>query len=303
MSAEEASMSANVTDESKNSSGAKPVHHKLVAKTYDPIARNFFSRHPALSHLEDYVSNLDQELEKIKRESEDEIKRAQVELRHLRERIEETTQEIERLNRIRNGLETQIDALEGSLDEERKKNAIIDKQVRIMTKDLAEARAYGRTVEEKLDLAEKKNQEIRVDLERLAAGKSRLESRLEDREKSLDEERRKALELDKQARRLSRTLLETQNKVEILDQKIEDNETKYQEQLKKLNQKMTHEIENEVRSFQNRIESCLSTEYKDYEKVETSKMTVQIGENLRHQMKMLFTRFSEMGIDLKKTSR
>ena len=98
-------------------------------------------------------------------------------------------------------------------------------------------------------------------------------------------------------------LLETQNKIEILDQKIDDNETKHQEQLKKLNQKMTHEIENELRSFQNRIESCLSTEYKDYEKIETAKMTVQIGENLRHQLKMLFTRFNEMGIELKKTAR
>ena len=95
-------------------SPAQPVHRRLVAKSYDPVARNFFSRHPALSHLEDYVNNLDQELDKLKRESEDEIRRAQVELRHLRERIEETTQEIERLSRVRNGLETQIDALEGS---------------------------------------------------------------------------------------------------------------------------------------------------------------------------------------------
>ena len=284
-------------------------HHEVnsVIKPKSSLASDpdrFEFNPPALLHqLSEYVEKLNHELFLSYRKARQDGERAKMEIAHLVERLENSEQKAEQLAKVKSLLENQIESLEGSLDEKQKQAAILDKHIREVTKEISETKLQLMQLEEKIEQHQRRQDEDQREIERLAADRSRIESRLEDRERALELERREKEGLDKQCRRLNNDLSEIQSKTVLLEDRLAATIQKHDEEIRKLNLRIVHQCEQELQSFQNRLEASLASEFWEYEKLAKARKSTETAERSMDCLKRIFERLKDMGVDLKKGAK
>ncbi|MEW6263653.1 MAG: hypothetical protein AB1641_11315 [Thermodesulfobacteriota bacterium] len=267
------------------------------------LGRERFDPHASLRRLSEYIGQLTIELENAIRLGQEEAERAKMEHLEFVERNEKALLEIQRLSAETAGLEKKLANSEKSGEAERKKSGNLEKQVIKLEKSLNEAQHRLAGMEESLDDLQNKNQSMQQEMERLAAEKTRLEARVEERDSALNIEKSKSNDLEKQVRKLTKSLSESQGKIALLEKKLEDAQDRHAGDVRRLSERIPHAASHELSLYQKRIEAMLLVDYKEISKIETAPMTLELGRTLRTNLRRIFSKLEHLGLDFTRESR
>lgn len=149
---------------------------------------------------------------------------------------------------------------------------------------------------EKLADAEHKVRELTKD-------KNDLEKQLDESDTKLGDARKKNAEQDKEIRKISRMLSEAQDKQDIYQKRLNDATKALEDERVRLSERVAKEARHEVSVMLNRIATMLITDYRQMERMQTAPLTMEVGEELRDQLKSLFTKLSQLGVDFVKDGK
>jgi len=124
-------------------------------------------------------------------------------------------------------------------------------------------------------------------------------ARIEELERRLAVEREATLGHEKESRRLALALSEIQNKNAIIERKMEEMVIKYNDELRRLNDRSTADAHHEVALMRKRIRSSVAPEIREFKQIQASKTTVEAASNLKALVLRLLTKMEQGGLDLK----
>ncbi|MEW5724738.1 MAG: hypothetical protein AB1896_16620 [Thermodesulfobacteriota bacterium] len=162
--------------------------------------------------------------------------------------------------------------------------------------ELTEVWTERNQLSEKVTDAEDRIQELTKD-------KTSLQERLEDNEAKLEDARKKIVEMEKEIRKLNRLVSESHDKNELFQQRLDEAHKALDEEKRKLADRVAKEAHHEVTVLLNRIATTLVTDYRNTEKLESGPITVEVGENLRAQLRALFAKLGTLGVDFRKAGK
>lgn len=167
----------------------------------------------------------------------------------------------------------------------RKLNSKLDTTSKEGQIQIARLKKKGAETEEELE-------RIRSKVNQISNSKERLESRLDEHREWLNQERKHNAGFQKDIADLRANLQKLTETNRNLEAKIE----RLTSENRQLSERVHHETRHHVDVLRNRIQESLVQDFLDLERIQHLEMTKEIGENLRAQMKMIFSKLRQLNI-------
>jgi chromosome segregation ATPase len=219
-------------------------------------------------------------------------------LRAANKTNDDLEQEKERLTRDLMALSNQVEELENHLSTANHKLSNFEKQSKKLHRDNEE-------LENKLAKKENDNsfyiaevERLRHDYEAVNSSITSVNNRADELERRLAAERNQILTSEKECRRLSSLLSESQSKTQILEQKLLERDTVHGDEIKKLNEKMGADAKHEVGLLRKRVKMAITPELEDLEKLSRDKLSAELASNLKALISRFISKLEQVGFDV-----
>jgi chromosome segregation ATPase len=247
--------------------------------------------------LTDYLISLESAYNDFKKRTMVQQKQVEATLRNISKARDDLEQEKERLTRDLMVLTGQVEELESSLLTANQKVMNFEKQLKKLHRD-------NEAMEGMLAKKENDNHFLLNEVERLTkdyestnSNMLGINSRMEELERKLASERTHASVQDKEVRQLSSSLYEAQGKNKILETKLAEQESKHQEEIKKLNERIESNAKHELSLIKKRVRTALGPELQDMEKLNNDKLSNELASNLKALISRLIAKLEQVGFD------
>ena len=114
-------------------------------------------------------------------------------------------------------------------------------------------------------------------------------------------ERNQILTNERECRRLSSLLSESQSKTAILEQKLQERDILHEHEVKKLNEKMGADAKHEVGLLRKRVKMAVTPELEDLEKLSGDKLSAELASNLKALISRFISKLEQVGFDVTTT--
>lgn len=257
-----------------------------------------FDPHQAISILGDYIRNLENSFDELRKISLAEKKQFETDLRTFTKIKDDQQQEIERLTHDLLELTTALEENESSLVSANQKAITYENQLKKLHRDHAELQ--GRFTQKENDASFYKQELDRQvqEVESTATTISSLNKRVEEMERRLATERNSGLDHEKEARRLTLALSECQGKIQLMQKKIDDGENKYNEEIKRLGERMLSDAQHEANLLKKRVRSSVAPEMRDLEKIFSEKLSIEVASNLKALLSRMVSKLEQAGLEM-----
>ncbi|MDR2934404.1 MAG: hypothetical protein LBV70_00760 [Candidatus Adiutrix sp.] len=124
-------------------------------------------------------------------------------------------------------------------------------------------------------------------------------SRINELERRLAVERENTLSHEKEVRRLTLALSESQNKNTITERKMEEMVVKYNDEIRRLTERSTADAHHEIALLRKRARSNAAPEMREFRQLVSAKPTLEMVSNLKALMLRFLAKLEQAGLDLK----
>ena len=267
-----------------------------VRQTADLLPAGF-DPHQAMSVLTDYIRNLEEAYEDLKKTYGGEKRQLESEYRALLKLKDDQRQEIDRLTSDLLDLTNSFEEQESQLATANQKLFSYEKQFKKHQRDHSE---LMNKLGQKENDASFYRQELARSVqenEHLNASLQAANQRLDDSERKLAVEREAALMHEKEGRRLNLILSESQGKIALTERKLEESVVKYSNEIKRLMDRSNADAVHEVNLLKKRIISSVAPEMRELLSLMGHKSSLE----LCHAFKTVFARYldklEQVGLD------
>jgi chromosome segregation ATPase len=257
---------------------------------FDPIE--------AMRILTEYLRTLEISFNELVNKSTINQRNMDAALRAANKTNDDLEQEKERLTRDLMALSNQVEELENHLSTANHKLSNFEKQSKKLHRDNEE-------LENKLAKKENDNsfyiaevERLRHDFETVNSSITSVNNRADELERRLAAERNQILTSEKEGRRLSSLLSESQSKTQILEQKLLERDTVHSDEIKKLNEKMGADAKHEVGLLRKRVKMAITPELEDLEKLSRDKLSAELASNLKALISRFISKLEQVGFDV-----
>jgi chromosome segregation ATPase len=261
-------------------------------------AQDEFNPHEVLRQVAEHYDALEDELAKVRRETQMEIAELKSENRQILQKSVKVQQEADRLAAIKNDLEIKLDECEGHLLRERAQSAELKRVNSNLDTELGWAREKVEMLEERLQEMTERAVKAQHEVEKLEMHNTSLAGKLESTDMKLEDERSQTSKLKTQLKKLQAELKSAQEKTDLVQTQHDDVNKRLDEEKRKFAIRITHDANHELIVLKKRISAALKSDLRDIEKLESIPMTPKIGENLRSQMAVMLRKLRDLGIDM-----
>ena len=262
----------------------------LLPAGFDPIE--------AMRILTEYLRTLEISYNELVNKSTVNQRQMEAALRAANKANDDLEQEKERLTRDLLALSSQVEDLENHLNTANHKLANFEKQSKKLYRDNEE-------LENKLAKKENDNsfylgevERLRHDYEVVSSNVASVNNRADELERRLAAERNQILTSEKECRRLGSLLSESQSKVAILDQKLQEQEMGHMDDVRKLGEKMASDTKHEVSLLKKRLKMAVTPELEDLEKLSREKLSAELASNLKALINRFISKLEQVGFDV-----
>ncbi|MDR2302542.1 MAG: hypothetical protein LBF38_10935, partial [Deltaproteobacteria bacterium] len=140
------------------------------------------------------------------------------------------------------------------------------------------------------------NDRLTKDYEAMSSNMSSVNNRVDDLERKLVSERNSTLTQEKEVRKLSSLLSEAQSKNVLLEQKMEEASAHFQEEIKKLNDKLGADAKHELSLLRKRVKMAIGPELEDMENLSKEKLSTELASNLKALMSRFVSKLQQVGL-------
>lgn len=265
---------------------AKSLKDERVHQTAELLPAGF-DPHQAMSILTDYVRNLEEAYEDLKKNYGTERRQLESEYRALLKIKDDQKQEIDRLTADLLDLTNSFEEQESQLATANQKLFSYEKQFKKNQRDHSEL--LNKLTQKENDASFYRQELARSvqENDHLSSSLGAANQRLEESERKLAVEREAALMHEKEARRLNLILSESQGKIALTERKLEDAVVKYSNEIKRLLDRSSADSAHEVSLLKKRIISSTAPEIRELLALLTRKSSPE----LCHAFKAVFTRY------------
>lgn len=256
-----------------------------------------FDPHKAMSTLADYIRNLEEAYEDLKKTYSGERRHLESEYRALLKNKDDQQQEIDRLTSDLLDLTNSFEEQESQLATANQKLFSYEKQFKKHQRDHSE-------LMNKLTQKENDANFYRQELARSVQENEHLNSslkaanqRLEDSERKLAVEREAALMLEKEARRLNLVLSESQGKIALNERKLEESVLKYSNEIRRLIDRSSAEATHEVNLLKKRIISSVAPEMRELLSLMGHKNSPELCRAFKATFARYLDKMEQVGLD------
>ncbi|MDR1871447.1 MAG: hypothetical protein LBS60_05895 [Deltaproteobacteria bacterium] len=257
-----------------------------------------FDPHQSMRILGDYLRNLETMFTDLRKKSTIHQRQSDAALRASTKAKDDLEQERERLTRDLISLSTQLEEMESSLLTATQKVSSYEKQVKKLHRDNDE-------LENRMVQKENDNNFLQSELARLSSDYETVNSsllsmgnRVDGLERKLATERSQILTQEKESRRLTSSLQESQGKIQILEAKLAEMTVKHSEELKKLTERIAADSKHEVVLLKKRVKTAVGPELNDLEKLSAEKLSSELASSLKALISRLLTKLRQAGVEL-----
>ncbi|MDR2353223.1 MAG: hypothetical protein LBF22_08705 [Deltaproteobacteria bacterium] len=251
--------------------------------------------------LTDYMINLESSYSDFQKRVSSQQRQSEASLRVLTKTRDDLEQEKDRLTRDLLIITSQVEEMESSLLTANQKVANYEKQVKKLHRD-------NEAMEAILVKKENDNHFLQGEVERLTKDYDTIHnnllginSRMEELERKLANERTHNTVQEKEVRHLSSTLFEAQGKNTILEKKLQELESQHADEIKKLNDRLNSDAKHEVSLLKKRVRTALVPELQDLEKLSNVKLSTELASNLKALITRVVSKLEQVGFDLSNT--
>jgi chromosome segregation ATPase len=270
---------------------------KLEQQTNDFLPAGF-DPVQSMRILTDYLINLDSSYREFQKRVSSQQRQSEAQMRAVTKIKEDLEQEKERLTRDLLVITSQVEEMESSLLTANQKVANYEKQVKKLHRD-------NEAMEGMLGKKENDNHFLQGEVERLTkdydgvhSNMLGINSRMEDLERKLANERTHNSVQEKEVRHLSSTLYEAQGKNKILENKLQELELQRAEEVKKLNERINSDAKHEINLLKKRVRTALGPEIQDVEKLVNAKLSNELASDLKALVARVIAKLEQVGFDL-----
>jgi chromosome segregation ATPase len=260
----------------------------LLPAGFDPLE--------SLRILTDYVRNLEVAYNDLVKKSVLHQRQIEANLRVASKSCDDLEQEKDRLTKDLLQLSGQVEELESILVTANQKIMNYDKQSKKLYRDNEELETQLMKKENDCNFYLLENDRLTKDYESMSSNMASVNNRVDDLERKLVAERNSTLTQEKEVRRLSSLLSESQSKNTLLEQKMEEAIGHYQEEIKKLNDKLGADAKHELSLLKKRVKMAIGPELEDMEYLSKEKLSTELASNLKALMSRFISKLQQAGI-------
>ena len=260
---------------------------------FDPI--------DAMRILTEYMRTLEINYNELVNKSTNNQRQMEAALRVSSKALDDLEQEKERLTRDLMALSNQVEELENHLSTANHKLTNFEKQSKKLhrSNEELETKLAKKENDNSFYLAEVER--LRHDFETVSSSVTSVNNRADDLERRLAAERNQILTNERECRRLSSLLSESQSKTAILEQKLQERDILHEDEVKKLNEKMGADAKHEVGLLRKRVKMAVTPELEDLEKLSGDKLSAELASNLKALISRFISKLEQVGFDVTTT--
>ncbi|MDR1110541.1 MAG: hypothetical protein LBP92_07580 [Deltaproteobacteria bacterium] len=260
----------------------------LLPAGFDPLE--------SMRILTDYLRNLEVAYNELIKKSVLSQRQIEANLRVSSKACEDLEQEKERLTKDLINLSSQVEELESLLGTANQKIMNYEKQSKKLHRDNEDLENRLMKKENDCNFYVSENDRLTKDYESMSGNLSSVNNRVDDLERKLVAERNSTLTQEKEVRRLSSLLSESVSKNGLLEQKLSEAVEQYQEEVRKLNDKLGSDAKHELALLRKRVKMAIAPELDDYEKLSREKPSTELASNLRALMSRFVSKLQQVGL-------
>ncbi|UQZ89184.1 hypothetical protein C4J81_08225 [Deltaproteobacteria bacterium Smac51] len=258
-----------------------------------------FDPHQAMRVLSDYIRNIEATFDEVKKSAQFERRQLESEQRTLNKTKEDQRQEIERLTNDLMELTNTMEEQESLLSTANQKVANYETQFKKLHRENSELRSKLTQKENDADFFRQEMERSVQEAESSSASVASANNRLEELERKLAVERDVAANHEKEVRRLTLVLSESQGKIALTERKLEEVVGKYNEEIKRLTERSNADAHHEVNLLKKRVRSSVAPEMRDLEKLVVDKLSIETASNFKALLSRFVSKLEQAGLDLK----
>jgi len=273
----------------------RPRNVKRHAGDYLPAG---FDPHEAMRILAGYIRNLETSFDDFKKKSSSQRRQMEGDYRNMLKTIEDQKQEINRLTNDLMDLTNTLEEQESLLSTANQKLLSYDKHIKKMQRDASE-------LTNKLSQKENDASFYRLELDRsikegeaASASMQNAYNRIEDLERRLSVERETSALHEKEARRMTLILSESQGKIALLERKLEETVVKYNNEIKRLTDRLNADAQHEVSLLKKRVKSFVAPEITELDKLMGDKLSAETAGHFKALLMRLLAKMEQAGVSL-----
>jgi SMC interacting uncharacterized protein involved in chromosome segregation len=260
----------------------------LLPAGFDPLE--------SMRILTDYLRNLEVAYNELIKKSVLNQRQIEASLRVSSKACEDLTQEKDRLTRDLLHLSSQVEELENLMVTANQKIMTYDKLSKKLHRENEELETKYLKKENDCNFYITENDRLTKDYELMSSNLASGNNRVDDLERKLVAEKNSTLTQEKEVRKLSSLLSEAVSKNGLLEQKLIEAASHYQEEVKKLNDKLGADAKHELNLLRKRVKMAIAPELEDLEKLSKEKLSTELASNLKALMSRFVSKLQQVGL-------
>jgi chromosome segregation ATPase len=258
-----------------------------------------FDPHQAMRVLADYLRNIETTFDEVKKTSHLDRRQLESDLRTLTKVKDDQRQEIERLTSDLIELTNTLEEQESLLSTANQKVANYETQFKKLHRENSDLRSKLTQKENDADFFRQEMERSVQEAESSAAAVILGNNRLDELERKLAVEREAAATYEKEVRRLTLALSESQGKITLTEHKMEELVVKYNDEIKRLTERSNADAQHEANLLKKRVKSSVAPEMRDLEKLMVDKLSIETASNFKALLSRFVSKLEQAGLDLK----
>ena len=258
-----------------------------------------FDPHDAMRILAAYLLNLETTFDDFKKAANTKQRNLESEYRALSKTKDDQKQELDRLHVDLLDLTNTLEEQESQISTANQKMLNYEKQFKKLHRENSELTNKLTQKENDADFYRQELERSVRENESLTSSLQLANMRVEELERRLAVERETSTMHEKEARRLSLVLSESQGKVGITERKLEEAVVKYSDEVKRLTDRANADAQHEVSLLRKRVRSSIAPEMREMEKLMNDKLSIETASNLKALLARLLSKLEQAGLDLK----
>jgi chromosome segregation ATPase len=260
----------------------------LLPAGFDPLE--------SMRILTDYLRNLELAYNDLVKKSVLSHRQTEANLRSATKNCDDLEQEKDRLTKDLIQLSGQVEELESLLVSVNQKIMNYDKQSKKLHRENEDLENRLLQKENDCNFYKSENDRLTKDYEAMSSNLSSVNTRVDDLERKLVSEKNSTLTQEKEVRRLSSLLSEAQSKNQLVEQKMVEATYHYQDEVKKLNDKLGSDAKHEMTLLRKRVKMAIGPELDDLDHLSKEKLSTELASNLKALMSRFISKLQQIGL-------
>ncbi|MDR2367995.1 MAG: hypothetical protein LBF58_07810 [Deltaproteobacteria bacterium] len=260
----------------------------LLPAGFDPLE--------SMRILSDYLRNLEVEYNELVKKSVLNQRQIEANLRVVSKSCDDLEQEKDRLTKDLIHLSGQVEELESILVTANQKIMNYEKLSKKLHRDNEDLENRLMKKENDCNFYMSENDRLTKDYESMSSNMSSVNNRVDDLERKLVAEKNSTLTQEKEVRKLSSLLSESKSKNDLLEQKLQEAAGHYQEEVRKLNDKLGADAKHELSLLRKRVKMAVGPELEDMDKLSKEKPSSEMASDLRALMSRFISKLQQVGL-------